>query len=988
MLPKPGFASTNSYSLYGIDVDLNVVVTINPTNGETTHFADLPFDANEYTGFDWRPSDRKLYASVVQSNGIVFYSIDPTSSTVTEASKILTGFTANSPGPSSIGFSSSGDFYGYGERSQFVRGDFMLVEWATLQATIRPQNSGTPSVLGGDYDEVRGVYWITDEWNGKVYQLNPDSGANIWSSQSSWIGGNGGDMWDIDVAPNGDVLAVAANHSSLEGFLLNIDPVSGTWSQIKLDRYNITGIASAPMNVTEIVNGSFEDSAHMPGNTNTLDPAVDGWSGSGNFQVITNGWNYEDAHEGQKALAFNAGERAPSGSIEQTVLVVPSETYYLSFWLSHAGADSNTRPGTVGIKAELIQAGSVIAESSIYLDTAEGYIIGQWYPFSLEATSTGSTITVRFTDISTSGAYRKDILLDNITLFTNAQLTDQDSDGDGFNDSIETHYKIDPNNAEVTPNNSRPTGVVSQWVAPEANQSSVPSGLTDVVQIAAGGAGYALKADGTVTAWGEIWSGSGSVNIPAYVPEGLSNVVQVDAGINYALALKGDGTLVTWGHFWDGYGHQASFVPDSLSGVVQISAGISHAAALKADGTITVWGTNYWGQTNVPDGLSDVVQVEAGGYHTMALKRDGTMVVWGGIHSEVRNVPDGLSDVVKIAAGGHVCVALKSDGTVVTWGSDNLGGLNVPSDLNSVVAISASPHVATIALKDDGSAVSWGEGSSLPVVSTAILQADAGWERNLLLTLASSVADDDAWDYQMDSERGVTITGYNGLGGSVVIPSILGGSPVVAIGPSAFENNQNIESLTIPEGVIEIGANAFAGAKNLTSLFIPNTVQSIGAGIVIGSNALSSATLPREFTANLAELGFTGELATHLLVKGIVDTILSSEDKYGLDVLGAIGPMGPQGPKGDKGDPGVAGPAGATGPKGDKGDQGLAGATGPQGLKGDKGDRGVAGPAGATGPKGDKGDRGLNGPRGPQGPKGDKGDRGLTGPRGPQGRSR
>jgi hypothetical protein len=659
-------------------------------------------------------------------------------------------------------------------------------------------------------------------------------------------------------------------------------------------------VASSEGNL--LANGSFEDSAYMPGNTDTLDPAVDGWSGSGNFHVTASGLEYyEDIQEGQKALVFNAGERTPSGSIEQTVSVEPSQTYFLSFWLLHHGSDSS--PGTLGIKAEIIQDGSVIAGSSVYLDPADGYFIGQWYPFSLEATSTGSTMTVRFTDISTSGAYQKDILLDNITLLSSAQLSEQDSDGDGlsdawergfgryylvdwteewnkaaadadahgghlatitsesewsivsailgaefysdkrqtwlggflrdsqwewvtgeqwsysrwspgepnggftgfleitdngggwndtgnndvgyqipergayllefgyptdpfnadsdgdgFNDSIETHYKTDPNNASVTPNNSRPTGVVSQWVAPEANQSSVPSGLTDVVQIAAGGAGYALKADGSVAAWGEIWSGSGSENIPAYVPDDLSNVVQVDAGLNYALALKGDGTLVTWGHFWDGNGHQAAFVPDGLSGVVQISAGISHAAALKADGTIVVWGTNNWGQTNVPEGLSNVVQVEAGGYHTMALKRDGTVVVWGGIHSEVRNIPDGLSDVVEIAAGGHVCVALKSDGTVVAWGSDNLGGIDVPLGLNGVVAISASPHVATIAVKGDGTAVSWGDQSNLPTVSSPILQADAGWGRNIVLSDEPSDSDSDGIPDNFETNTGTWVS--------------------------------------------------------------------------------------------------------------------------------------------------------------------------------------------------------------------------------------
>lgn len=433
-------AQTNSYRLYGIDVFADEIVLINPTNGRTTFFADLPFDANEYTGFDYKPDDGKLYVSVVQSNGIVFYSIDPVSGTVNLTSKILSGLL---PGPSSLGFTSTGDFYGYGERAAFSLGDFMFVNWNTMQAVIRPQNSGTPSVLGGDFDEVRGVFWITDEYNGKVYQLNPATGANIWTSSSAWPGDQNGNLSDVDVAPSGEVFTVAYVYpsSGIESYLLSINSSSGNWTQVRLDRAGVNGLASAPSPTKQLFNGSFEASAYMPSNTNTLNPALDGWSGSGNFQVITNGLNYGPAQHGTKALVFNAGETTPAGSIHQGVAVEASSTYQLTFYLRHDGIDSDTRPGTVGIKAELLQNGSVIAESSIYLNTANGYTIGQWYRFALQAPSTASTMTVRFTDISTSGALRKDISLDTIS------LTPFDTDADGVNDFREGKDGTDPNDA-------------------------------------------------------------------------------------------------------------------------------------------------------------------------------------------------------------------------------------------------------------------------------------------------------------------------------------------------------------------------------------------------------------------------------------------------------------------------------------------------------------------------------------------------------------
>lgn len=392
-----------------------------------------------------------------------------------------------------------------------------------------------------------------------------------------------------------------------------------------------------------------------------------------------------------------------------------------------------------------------------------GYIIGDYAGFS------------SWDDASVNEGYTRYLLEFGYPTDPNKA----DTDGDGFNDAIETQYKTDPNNAAVTPNNSRPKGVVSQWLDPSVVQSPVPVALTSVIQIAAGGASYALKSDGNVVAWGEIWSGSGSVNIPAYVPIGLTNVVQIDAGINYAIALKGDGTVAVWGYFWDGYGHQSAYVPEGLGGVVQISAGIAHAAALKADGTLVVWGTGNWGQLDVPAGLSDIVQVAAGGYHTMALKRDGTVVVWGGIYSEVRDVPAGLSGVIKIAAGGHHCVALKSDGTVVAWGKNNRGQTDVPQGLANVAQISAAPHEATFAVKSDGTMVGWGDKSNLPPIASTVLDADAGWDRNL--TLISDVDGDgliDAYETNTGVYVSPTNTGTNPLDPDTSGDGILDGEGV------------------------------------------------------------------------------------------------------------------------------------------------------------------------------------------------------------------
>ena len=67
--------------------------------------------------------------------------------------------------------------------------------------------------------------------------------------------------------------------------------------------------------------------------------------------------------------------------------------------------------------------------------------------------------------------------------------------------------------------------------------SPVPAGLTDVVARAAGGGhDLAIKADGTVAAWGNDQHGESTV------PVGLNGVIAIAAGARHSLALKSNGT--------------------------------------------------------------------------------------------------------------------------------------------------------------------------------------------------------------------------------------------------------------------------------------------------------------------------------------------------------------------------------------------------------------------------------------------------------------
>ena len=122
-----------------------------------------------------------------------------------------------------------------------------------------------------------------------------------------------------------------------------------------------------------------------------------------------------------------------------------------------------------------------------------------------------------------------------------------------------------------------------------------------------------------VVAWGD--NGDGQTTVPS----GLSNVVAIAAGGYHSLALTAEGRVVAWGD--NGCGQTT--VPSGLSNVVAIAAGGDHSLALTAEGRVVAWGYNWYGQTNVPSGLSNVVAIAAGGCHSLALTAEGRVVAWG-----------------------------------------------------------------------------------------------------------------------------------------------------------------------------------------------------------------------------------------------------------------------------------------------------------------------------------------------------------------------
>jgi hypothetical protein len=358
----------------------------------------------------------------------------------------------------------------------------------------------------------------------------------------------------------------------------------------------------------------------------------------------------------------------------------------------------------------------------------------------------------------------------------------------------------------------------------------------------------ALKADGTVAAWGH--NDKGQCNVPA----GLANVVAVSAGYYHSLALKADGTVVGWG----GNFYRQCDAPSEIQGqVVAVSAGEYHSLALKADGTVVAWGDNRESQLAVPVGLSDVVAVSAGDSHSLALKADGTVVAWGDNCSNQIDVPVGLSDVVAISAGSNYSLAIKSDGTVVAWGSNTCGESDVPAGIQGQVVAISGGEAHTLALKSDGTVAAWGFNfnaqCNVPPGLANVVAVSAGNTHSLALKEDGTVV---AWGYNGWDQCNVP-AGLNLLAGQF-LSSLQASAFLLA---PVFDPQTFSYSVAVPHGVTGVKITALLADPTNETLRINGNTQDNGvpytvSPLDVGSNSVSvgvasPAGLTRTYTVTI-----------------------------------------------------------------------------------------------------------------------------------------
>ena len=138
----------------------------------------------------------------------------------------------------------------------------------------------------------------------------------------------------------------------------------------------------------------------------------------------------------------------------------------------------------------------------------------------------------------------------------------------------------------------------------------------------------------------------------------------------------------------------------------------------------------------------------------------------------------------------------------------------------------------------------------------------------------------------------LTITGWTGTNGIVVIPDSTNGYPVTRIGTNAFSffgfgvgyNSASLTNVIIGANVTDIGPGAFEDCINLTNVTIGNKVTDIESGAFDYCPSLTTLTIPDSVT-NLGSFAFGLCSSLNQVTVGNRVTSIGSQTFYGCSSL-------------------------------------------------------------------------------------------------------
>ncbi|MDB4323637.1 DUF4394 domain-containing protein [Akkermansiaceae bacterium] len=407
LLLFPLFNPPASAGLYGLDHTSDELVKIDTETGAVSTVGPLGIDVTAFTGLDYDPSSGLLITSIPTNSDNVLYEINLDTGLATIFKIIPKTGDADIE---QLGFAEDGTLYAWNEVGGFTQGDLWTVDISNGTFT-KIGNSSLPNVLGADYQEGSG-FWVSDEWNGRVYKLNETTAQIELTGPAIWYTGNGpGDLWDMDFGYDG-LLRVAASDESLPSVLLTINQEDGSEiSRVTLSREILAISSIPPTNVIpdgntyelDLTQSSLDSSVWK-----TYSPTIHGHTGS--HQIVQG-----DRLELSNAEWLYLAE--PPNSVASVEGSFTLRDSYDIMWVSlNSGADPSIRTNMLPADGVNVSMGNrqggvridLLGASSKVLVTAPfNFSVGQTYNFLIVDDGQNLSVKINGNEVA-SADYRSE----------------------------------------------------------------------------------------------------------------------------------------------------------------------------------------------------------------------------------------------------------------------------------------------------------------------------------------------------------------------------------------------------------------------------------------------------------------------------------------------------------------------------------------------------------------------------------------------------
>lgn len=138
-------------------------------------------------------------------------------------------------------------------------------------------------------------------------------------------------------------------------------------------------------------------------------------------------------------------------------------------------------------------------------------------------------------------------------------------------------------------------------------------------------------------------------------------------------------------------------------------------------------------------------------------------------------------------------------------------------------------------------------------------------------------------EYKVYDGSSIEITKYTGNESNVIIPETIDGIKITRIGYQAFNECENLVSISIPDSVTEIGSFAFCNCINLSDIIIPDNVFELGGCTFYKCKSLTSINIPDSVTGIRTSVFFDCSGLTDI---NLPDTLITIEARAFSDCTG------------------------------------------------------------------------------------------------------